>query len=214
MKLDNDTKSLVIMNVLGAKFLKGARRMPRKTNYKNEPFPANLESLVKKIDLKCSAVFRLEKSFSVSDMYTQVDGSNKILLNKQFKAHNQRLFLNGRSDVKGLYLFCDPEGSPFYVGISQTILRRIKQHFFGSENNQASLVYLMALEEYKRQKGRPFKGLRKKFPFDKYGIPKQKALRETTKITIVPIEDNFELYISEAYYSCYYTTKWNTFETH
>ncbi len=188
--------------------------MAKRTNYKDEPFPTNLESLMKKIDLKCRAIFRLEKSFSVSDIYTQADGSNKILLNKQFKGHNQRLFFDERSDVKGLYLFCGPEGRPFYAGISQTVLRRIKQHFFGTENNQASLVYLMALEEYKRQKGRPFKGLRKKFPFDKYGTPIQESLRETTKVTIVPIQDNFELYFSEAYYSCYYATKWNTFETH
>src|SRR5881296_554202 len=46
-------------------------------------------------------------------------------------------------DFKGCYVLADG-GRPIYVGISRTVLARVRQHLTGTTHFNASLPYLMA----------------------------------------------------------------------
>ena len=129
-------------------------------------------------------------------------------------SHTIKELINNKKEIKGLYAFKNQKNKIFYIGISQSIICRIKQHFYSKYINQASLVFLMALEEYTNKIDKSYIGERKNFPFEDYRPQIQDQLIETTQIIIQPIEDNFELYYSEILYSCYYKPYWNTFETH
>jgi predicted GIY-YIG superfamily endonuclease len=193
-----------------AQRLQGKR--PTHKNYKGEKFPNSIELLTSTIIQSCKSASKRGSSFSIWDIYSQSDGKTKS--NRAFPKKAPHLLPPGTKEIKGLYLLSRANGGAFYVGISQTILRRLKQHFFSPYSNQSSLVYLMSHDQFKKKNGRAFDGLRKDFPFRKYSPEIQKELRDTTEIRIVPIQDNFELYLSEIVYSSYFKTYWNSFETH
>src|SRR5579871_2309797 len=50
------------------------------------------------------------------------------------------------SDFSGCYVLLR-EGKPFYVGISRTVVQRLRQHVTGKTHFDASLAYLMATDK-------------------------------------------------------------------
>lgn len=183
-------------------------------NFKGEAFPGNINSLLNVIRKKCRTALSDKRCFTIGDIFHQDKLSGRILVNKGFLEENAALFNQPKNEIRGLYLFCDKANQPLYVGISSTVKRRLRQHFFGTAHNQASLVYLMGKAEFRAKEGSAFSGRRASFPFVAYGEPIQEKLKASTKIRIIPIEDIFELALSEIYYACYYRTPWNTFAPH
>ena len=54
--------------------------------------------------------------------------------------------LRRSSDFSGCYVLLR-EGKPFYVGISRTVVQRLRQHVTGNTHFDASLAYLMATDK-------------------------------------------------------------------
>lgn len=116
------------------------------------------------------------------------------------------------NEIKGLYIFYKNE-NPVYTGISRKLIRRLRNHFLGKSHFEASLVYLIARDNYDKTYGTYMK-TRNEFPFDDYRENIQKSMIDTWKISIFPEEDNYKLHLLELAVSCEFETKWNSFETH
>jgi hypothetical protein len=115
------------------------------------------------------------------------------------------------TDFPGSYVLIE-EGKPFYVGISRSVIARLRQHTTGKSHFDASLAFSMAKEKT------GWMGKR------------EDAMRDTTFLTVfkeaqarlhkcqvaaVKIENDLEIYLFEAYAAIELDTcKWNTFRTH
>ena len=129
---------------------------------------------------------------------------------------NKRMAKDGENnEIKGLYVFATTEYGKLdvmNVGISQTILRRFYQHTCGKMHNQSTLAFYMAMHQH-AEKGLQHTGKRQDFPYSDYWQECVGAIRDF-RFAIVPIKNNFQLYMAEVYISCHYHSHCNTFETH
>lgn len=137
-------------------------------------------------------------------------------IEKNFKSSDKVIKNN---EIKGIYIFYEKyrkEGG-IYIGISQTILRRLRQHFLSKTHNHASLAFVIAQKRYEEENGLPYSGPRKDFPFEKYRPKIQEEMKNEWKIKVIPIEgisDHYRMALFEILLACELKTKWNTFETH
>jgi|GEM_PF-1572923 len=198
-------------------------------NYAEENIPAPL-GLIEQVVAKYKN-YNLKPQYSFYNLFNKVDlngnteyhrnnelwgkdipfntWNNKVWEEEQKQETDQRK----KNEVKGLYIFFE-NGEPIYVGISRTILRRLKNHFLGKTHNTASLVYLILRDKHDREKGL-FLGERAELSlFNSEREPKQEEMRSKWSISIIPMEDNYEMYLTEFYLACHLKTKWNSFETH
>lgn len=116
-----------------------------------------------------------------------------------------------KADFSGCYVLVDA-GTPIYVGISRTVLARLRQHVFGKTHSDASLAYLMAARKAPHEVTRSQAMLDADFKsaFD----AAQTYLRSLTCAAIA-IENPLELYLFEAFCAMELDTAvWNTFVTH
>ncbi len=190
-------------------------------NYKEHPYPS-VEGLAydcKQISLElenqlnsndCAKIF-------LNDIYKIKDGkckANRNALRNAFACNSMNSKYPGK-EIKGVYVFVDPEtNKPFYVGISQTIIRRLKQHVFGKTHNHATLTYLLARHTYEKKEGKPHKGTRADLDyFTNHRESIQERLRKS-RVLIKEIDNNFLMHAVEVYLACHYKTVWNCFETH
>ncbi len=183
-------------------------------NFKNEVIP-NINELISKIK-KSYEQDKHKRKYTFQELFIKTDKgyafNNAIkseielnsMLNKSSKKDNE---------LSGLYILYDKNNTPMYVGISRTIFRRMRQHFLSESSNQASLVYLIAREKYKKKNINNIVQ-KKDFPFNKYREEIQKEMRKDWRILFIPETDNFVIYMKEIYIACYEKTYWNTFETH
>jgi predicted GIY-YIG superfamily endonuclease len=115
------------------------------------------------------------------------------------------------SDFSGCYVLTR-DGKPFYVGISRSIVGRLRQHGTGKTHSDASLAYSMA------RKKAPHKLTRSaamKDPAFKKEFEDAKHLLHGSSVAFIEIENPLELYLFEAYCAMELDTgKWNTFRTH
>ena len=121
----------------------------------------------------------------------------------------QRLGLPG--DFSGSYVLVDG-AAPVYVGISRSVLARLRQHFTGRTHYDASLAYAVA------QRRLPTPGKRSEAmaqaPFQQAFATAQSYLR-TLSVSFVEIDNPLELYVFEAFAAMDLgTDQWNTFRTH
>jgi hypothetical protein len=115
------------------------------------------------------------------------------------------------SDFSGCYVLIE-NGKPIYVGISRSVLARLRQHFIGKTHFDASLVYAIA------QRRLPTRGKRSAVmntpDFKKVFASAQSYLR-SVHVSFVQIENPLELYLFEAFAAIELGThEWNTFRTH
>ncbi len=101
---------------------------------------------------------------------------------------------------------------PIYVGISRSVLSRIRQHVTGTSHFDASLVYTVA------QRKLPTKGHRSRVMeeagFKAAFVAAQEYLRGLD-VAFIEIQNPLELYVFEAYAAMELDTcEWNTFRTH
>ena len=117
------------------------------------------------------------------------------------------------NDFSGLYIFYS-HGKPIYVGISGTVIRRLKYHLFGQKDNESSFVYLMARKQHENEIGKKYTGKRSDFVFDDYRDEIQKEMKEKWSFKYIQIENGYFLSFIEIYIACALETNWNTFKTH
>jgi len=184
-----------------------------------EKYPSNLQKLVEE---NLETATKLEKALNsdncplLSDLYKE----NNDIVKRQvsiFKKLGYQPNVKGNKKVKsenefrGLYVFGEEINGkvrPVYVGISRTIFRRLRQHGWGSEHNQCTLAYLIAIDKYYNNK---YSGERKAIIEElKYGREKV----QNFKVALIHIPEDFDLYFLEATLAGHWKTKWNSFRTH
>lgn len=117
------------------------------------------------------------------------------------------------NDFSGLYVFYE-NNAPIYVGISNTIIRRLKSHLYGMKNNESSLVYLISRYEYEKNNGKGHHGTRNDFPFPEYRDKVQNEMKKKWSIKTIEMKNGYELSFIEIYIATALKTKWNSFHTH
>jgi hypothetical protein len=119
--------------------------------------------------------------------------------------------LNYSADFAGSYVLIE-NGMPFYVGISRSVLARLRQHTIGKSHFDASLTFSMAREKTgwagKRE-------LAMKEPAFLSVFADAQARLQRCQVATVKIENDLEIYLFEAFAAIELDTcKWNTFRTH
>lgn len=116
-----------------------------------------------------------------------------------------------QADFSGCYVLLD-HSRPIYVGISRSVLSRVRQHVTGESHFDASLVYAVA------QRRLPTKGQRSKVmerPEFKAAFSEAQQYLRGLDVAFVAIGNPLELYLFEAYAAMELDTgEWNTFRTH
>lgn len=121
----------------------------------------------------------------------------------------KQLSLTG--DFAGCYVFLDAH-RPIYVGISRSVLGRLRQHLCGKTHFDASLAYRMAKREMptrlKRSEAMQDAAFRQVFD------ERQLYLRGL-QVSFIPMHNDLEIYLFEAFCAIELDTfEWNTFRTH
>jgi hypothetical protein len=121
------------------------------------------------------------------------------------------LRLQKRADFSGCYVLLR-EGKAFYVGISRTVVQRLRQHVTGRTHYDASLAYQMATEKTGHTMKRVDAMQDAAFRVAFNGA---KALLRDCGVAFIEIDNPLELYLFEAYCAMELDTcEWNTFRTH
>jgi len=119
--------------------------------------------------------------------------------------------LGRRGNFSGCYVLMD-EGAPFYVGISRTVLSRLRSHVLGRGSEDATLAYRMACAAKPHGMSRP---QAMADPAFRRVFDEQKARLKTLHVAFVEIDNAFEMHVFEAYCALEFDTcVWNTFATH
>lgn len=116
-----------------------------------------------------------------------------------------------KSDFSGCYVLIENE-TPFYVGISRSVISRLLQHVKGTTHFDASLAYRIANThlEHDLSRGNAMQTQEMQIQFNK-------AKEQISKmhVAFIEIKNDLEVYLFEAYCSMELDTKdWNTFATH
>ena len=193
-------------------------------NFRNEEYPDNiLKDMREYVELTDRQLIS-DKPHFIKE-FIDFENGNRINrkkfelsfggFNTYHRSNKKKSEIGANNEIKGVYVLAELVGdSPtiLNVGISQTILRRFYQHTCGKKHNQSTFGFYMALHKYKEQ-GKIHIGKRETFPYDDYRDDCLNTIRNL-RFAIVPIENNFELYMAEIYLACHYKAHWNTFETH
>lgn len=137
-------------------------------------------------------------------------------LNNYLKTDSKKASSGQPNEIKGLYALaelCDGKPLVLNVGISQSIIRRFYQHTCGKKHNESTLGFYMALHKHNEPGKEKYIGKRESFPYADYRDACLDEIRNL-RFAIIPINNNFELYMAEVYLACHYKAYWNTFETH
>jgi hypothetical protein len=114
-------------------------------------------------------------------------------------------------DFSGCYVLLEKR-KPIYVGISRSVLSRIRQHVTGKSHFDASLVYAVA------QRQCPTMGKRGEVmsdPIFRAEFEKAQQYLRGLSVAFIEIKNPLELYVFEAYAAMALDTgEWNTFRTH
>jgi len=194
-------------------------------NYAGEEIPdsneiyKNCKSIVDSISSKKRYKFK-ELFHNVNNEYRRNNKiwSNEILFNNWSnndfeEVQKPQREQKKKNEVKGIYVFYQDD-QPVYVGMSRKLLRRLKNHFIGKSHFEASLVYLISRHKHDSLNG-TYKGNRKDLKFfikDRESI--QSEMIKNWSISILPIDNNYQMYLTEFLLACHLKSKWNTFETH
>lgn len=123
------------------------------------------------------------------------------------------------ADFSGCYVLQDGT-TPLYVGISRSVLKRLRQHLLGENHFTATLAYSMAKKRHSAtlEPDEVLTGTRESV-MEK--LKEGTAFKDTQtylhglSVGVVSIENPLELYVFEAYAAmALETSEWNTFRTH
>ncbi|WP_062058738.1 GIY-YIG nuclease family protein [Cellvibrio sp. OA-2007] len=114
-------------------------------------------------------------------------------------------------DFSGLYVLLE-KTKPIYVGISRSVIQRLRQHVRGTTHFDASLAYRIASKNMNHSKTRS--EAMESEEFKKEFNAAQLYLRGLN-VAYVNIANPLALYVFEPFCAMKYDTEeWNTFETH
>lgn len=164
-----------------------------KKNYANEPIPnitelvSNANSILESL-LKIKPV-KINGSLVKNDSYV----GRKYFEEQQKNSHSYKSV--NENDFSGVYVFYK-NNKPIYVGISGTIIRRLKYHLL---NNGSSSVYLIAKEKYQKKYGIKYSGKRNNFPFSNFRQGIQTEMINNWSFKVYPIENGYNLSFTEIF---------------
>jgi len=118
-----------------------------------------------------------------------------------------------KNDFSGIYVFLKSDRA-VYVGISNSVIRRLKYHLIADRENQSSFVYLMSRKQYELDNGVAYSGARKDFPFELYRQRFQTEMIREWKFIVHPCSGGYHLSFTEILLAASLRTRWNSFETH
>lgn len=187
-------------------------------NFKGETIPPDLEGIYQKMETLFFSKEGPKESTTIFLPMAECNGPAvlrerwKSKLNWHFNPDNRAENSRDKCDeVKGFYIFYEFNGTdwqPCYVGISQTIIRRLHQHLTYRNKSSASLAYLMA----KHKAGRRL--TQTEFDAKEYRPAFQEKIKKM-KVRVVPYDgDSYQLQILEVLLAVKLKTYWNSFETH
>lgn len=114
-------------------------------------------------------------------------------------------------DFSGCYVLLDA-GRPIYVGISRSVLQRLRQHVRGTSHFDASLAYRIAASRQPHNQTRSAAMADTVF---QAGFREAQAYLRGLQVAFLEIDNPLELYLLEAFAAMELNTcDWNTFETH
>ncbi len=185
-------------------------------NYANEKFPEDLKELIEKCETVLATIenqFSIGTAVVVKELYPE-KGKNKKehILEKLQLDFTSRLGKGSKKEdeVKGLYVFgeLDEVGRviPVYIGISRTVLRRLRQHTWSTNHNECSFAYLKAKHFEKHTKARAL--------LSKNALLLQQEKIKNYRVIVIPEMNDYDLYFMEVYIAGRLKTKWNSFRTH
>ncbi len=121
-------------------------------------------------------------------------------------------FANGEhADFSGCYVLLE-QAEPLYVGISRTVVARLRQHVTGTTHFSATLAYRMACPNPPHNMTQ---AAAMKDPVFKQAFEDAKKRLKGCSVAFIKIEDDLELYLFEAYCAMALgPLEWNTFRTH
>ena len=185
-------------------------------NYNQEPFPTDINLLIKKCD---TVILKIKENFSspecliVKDLYhadkghKQKDFIQKLQVACNNKLNNKR---KKEDEAKGLYVFGELNNvgnvEAIYVGISRTIFRRLYQHTWGKKHNETSFSYLKA-KHFSQHTG-------KRIELAEELLKEQQEKIKNYRLIVIPEMNDYDLYFMEVYIAGKLKTKWNSFKTH
>ena len=185
-------------------------------NIWKEPYPNDLQALLRDTNkLSKLIVEKLQVAPRIKDLYTESGANGKLYRSREiFDLLNTEpnVKYNGSkamNEIKGIYVLGKKMNgviTPDYVGISDTILRRIKQHGWGTGHNQSSLAYLMA----KYNTG--YTGSRENL--DQEVLKKYQKQVQQHYIVVHSVTEAYDKYFMEVALAGILNTKWNSFKTH
>ena len=121
--------------------------------------------------------------------------------------HGHQLILTSSG---GFFILIDSK--PKYVGISQNVIQRLRQHVRGTTDSDASLAYRIAADGNQQKMTRKAAMSNNAFR-SKFEWARRKVAR--WNVTFVPSANPLELHLFETYCAMELdTSKWNTFKTH
>ncbi|MFJ2485521.1 hypothetical protein [Pseudomonas sp. NPDC087639] len=118
-------------------------------------------------------------------------------------------------DFSGCYVLID-KGLPIYVGISRSVISRLRQHVFGKTHFDASLAFRIAMA---RHPDRTISKLTRAKAMDDFlfgtSFAEAQSYLQSLHVAAIAIENALELYVFEPYCALALDThQWNSFETH
>jgi hypothetical protein len=143
---------------------------------------------------------KMDAPISMIEFTTQGVGIRALA--KRFKREN---------DFKGAYVLIE-KNRPFYVGVSQTVLQRLRQQIIGITHLDASLAYRIASDQIRHSMS-PSDAMATE-SFLLYFEEAKKYL-QSLSFACIEIENQLLRYLFEPYCAMELDTyEWNTFETH
>ncbi|TVR38209.1 MAG: hypothetical protein EA392_10730 [Cryomorphaceae bacterium] len=177
-------------------------------------FPDNIDNLFDEAKEKAELLRRgLNKGVRLKDLFHM--SGNRTNRKKEFfemldVEPNATLYNAKRNnELSGLYLFGTKQNGLVeleYLGISNTIARRLKQHGWGTGQNQSSLAYLMA------KLAHDHRGFRKDICSD--ALEEARMDIQELYVSVLPEKDAYKLYFYEVAIAGILRTRWNNFKTH
>lgn len=188
-------------------------------NFKKHTYPTDtteLSEMCKNIATDFDIQLKSGTGIMLNDVYRMVGNrctADRQSLRSLFECNSTNRKYSGK-EIKGVYVLVNETNKPYYVGISQTIIRRLKQHVFGKSHNHATLTYLIAKHDYQNVEDKVYIGARSDLQyFTKHREGIQEKLRNS-RVLIKEIDNNFVMHAAEVYLACHYKCYWNCFETH
>lgn len=189
-------------------------------NYKEEEeekFPENMNQLIQKCEhtiLEINERFASQNCLIVKDLYIgNTNNRCNDFLEKLQVTCNSKLNkkVKNKNEVQGLYVFGEFNKEygkiiPIYIGISRTIIRRLRQHVWGKNHNEATFAYLKAKTRLGHNKGRLDLSLKE--------LESEQGEIKNYHLMVIPEENHYDMYFMEVYIAGRLKTKWNSFKTH